>query len=485
MRHENTARQSRDMGGFSIPAFLDIESVRAAASMQDDLRTSAALGAIVKIMEGARPEEAAKATGARTGTIQIVLARLAAEGTAGLAARRGQSSRELTARELGYDADGLERVSSLFLDRAQGERIRWLASFFRGASAALVSDATGVPQEEVLNWVERLQSSGMAAFPDLDGRIHSLPAPADPPKVPKVRRDVPEAEAQPETPEQLAERLAAAAEASARSQRRRERREEALAAMQRPDPGPDEIRERMIGGRTDEDMDFLIQTAMDGEQKRRLQALRLAAATGAVKEAGDAFGFNERMMYWYGGVLARKGPAGLVVAKSALQPYSPRLNRAELEAAEKAVAADRKDAGAVQAILRLVQGDYPPEVARDSGMTMDALQSAVANAGELMAALAVEVELGSGRDVGSELMAAGYTSADFAALISPYRSEDERLRAKALRLLVRGEAISRVSDVLGFDETALIDMADAVLDEGTDALLDDWQERKEPMRRAV
>jgi hypothetical protein len=474
MRQKNAGPESGNAASFEIPQFLDIRSVRKAADGQSDARVAAALGAIAMILEGISPEEAVRVAGTRTGTVQIVLARIAAEGSLEAATRPEQSGRERELRGRGTDADGLERLSTFFLDRSQGERVRWLSAFYRGTPASLISDAVGVSVNEVLNWAETLQTSGLGAFPDENGIVRALPEPSQPPCETKPRREIVKPAS--ETEEQIAARAAAGAEAAARDDRRRRRREEALSLMQPPPPDATEIRAKMIGSRSDEDMAFLVATAMDDGQKRRLEALFLAARSSNVSAAGDQYGYNEKTMYWHARVLARKGPVGLLSTKVSLQPFLPKFNRAELTAAE-ALAEGRNghESARMRAVLQLVDGGYPPEVARTIGIDLDELADMVASAARVALSERDEPAGEDLRDLGSELSDAGYVSGDFAALMSPDHSDDERLRARALRLLVRGESICRVAAALDVEEEALEQWGDLVLDEGMEALLDEWR----------
>lgn len=479
MRQTNAGQASGDAAGFKIPQFLDVRSVREAAHGQSDARVAAALGALAMIMEGIAPEEAARTVGTRTGTVQIVLARIAAEGSLGAAARQGQSARERELRGRRTDADGLERVSTLFLDRVQGERVRWLSAFYRGTPAALISDAVGVSEDEVLDWAEILQASGLSAFPDEGEVVRALPDPPPPPHGAKPRREA--AKPVPETEEQIAARLAAGAEAAARDERRRQRRDEAIARMRPPAPDPAEIRARMIGTRSDDDMAFLVATAMHEEQKCRLEALFLAARSSDVAMAGERYGYSEKTMYWQGRVLSQKGPGGLLPNRAPMQPFVPKLNRAELSAVE-ALAAGRKgdEPARMRAVLQLLDGGYPPEVARGLGVDLHELADVVASASRIALTAKYERDDEHARDLGSELSEAGYVSGDFAALMSADHSEDERLRAKALRMLVRGQSLERVAANLDIDEEVVVTWADAVLDDGAEALLDERREHDEP-----
>jgi hypothetical protein len=478
MREKNAGRPSVDAAGFKIPQFLDARSVRKAAEGQRDTRVAAALDALAMIMDGVAPDEAARTAGTRTGTVQIVLARIAAEGSLEAAAGPEQSNRERELRARGSGADVLERVSALFLDRLQGERVRWLSAFYRGTPAALISDAVGVSEEEVLDWAETLQASGLSAFRDEGGIIRALPEPTPPIREVKPRREP--GRPSPETEEQIAARTAARAEAAARDERRRQRRDEAVARMRPPAPDPAEIRARMVGTRSADEMAFLVATAMHEEQKHRLEALILAAESSDVAMAGERYGYDEKTMYRHGRVLSQKGPGGLLPNRAPAQPFVPKFNRAELSAVE-ALAESRRggEPARMRAVLQLLDGGYPPEVARDLGVDLDELADVVGSASRIALAARHQRDDDDARDLGNELSDAGYVSGDFAALMSSHHSEDERLRAKALRMLVRGEPLARVAASLVLDEEVVEQWADDVLDEGAEALLDERQEHDE------
>lgn len=229
----------------------------------------------------------------------------------------------------------------------------------------------------------------------------------------------------------------------------------------------------MTGLRSDGEMAFLVSTSMDDEQRRRLQALRKAAKSGDVAAVGADFGYLEKTMYFYGRVLAQQGPAGLLTNKAPLRPYIASLSRAERAALEEVASSTHASSETMRAVLALVDGAYPPEVARGMGIGLAELADEVSRASET-AFLALD-EMAPGRDACSELVEAGYLSADFAALVSPSNSEDERLRAKALRRIVRGERLEHVEADLGIEPGLVEEWVDAVLAAGTDALMDEWQ----------
>lgn len=479
MTLNNAGRPSGHAHGFTIPRFLDARLARRTAEDHSDPRIAAALEAVAMILEGAAPEEAAKIAGSRTGTIQIVLARIAAEGSIQAASRPEQSIRERDLRSGGSDADGLERVSELFADRVQGDRIRWLSAFYRGTPASLIAEAVGASDEDVLGWVEKLQASGMAAFPDEDGCIHSVPPQPQPPRT-RPRREA--VKPTPETEEQIAARIAAEAEATARIDAAKRGKAEAEALLRRPSPNPDEVRAKMIGNRSYDDMAFLIGTAMDGEQRHRLEALVFAARSADVALAGREYGYSEKTMHWHARIFAQKGAAGLLRGKAELRPFRARLNRDELSSVSWLA---RSGSVEMQAVLKLLDGAYPPEVARDMDIGLDRLENIVAAAGSVAVALIADLEDVETRDVGAELVHAGFVSGDFAALMSPHHSEDERLRAKALRLLVRGEPTDRVAAALDLERETLEGWAEIVLDEGTAGLLDERYEDNQQCRMSA
>lgn len=480
MTLNNAGRPSGHAHGFKIPRFLDARLARRTAQDHSDPRIAAALEAIAMILEGTAPEEAAKIAGSRTGTIQIVLARIAAEGSIHAASRPEQSLRERDLRSVGSDADGLERVSALFADRVQGDRMRWLSAFYRGTPASLIAGAVGASDEHVLGWVERLQANGMAAFPDVDGCIHSVPPPPQPPPQTRPRREA--VKPTPETEEQISARIAAEAEARARVDAARRRKADAEALLRRPSPTPDEVRAKMIGNRSYDDMAFLIATAMDGEQKHRLEALVFAARSADVALAGREYGYSEKTMHWHARIFAQKGAAGLLRGKAELRPFRARLNRDELSSVSWLA---RSGSVEMQAVLKLLDGAYPPEVARDMDIGLDRLENIVAAAGSVAVALIADLEDVETRDVGAELVHAGFVSGDFAALMSPHHSEDERLRAKALRLMVRGEPTDRVAAALDVERETLEGWAEIVLDEGTAGLLDERYEDNQQCRMSA